>query len=170
MKNILYTSLGILIGLLLILALFFFYHKPEIKKSYDRGYSDCYNSIKDSVEIIIPQPISHSVPAHAISGKASITKKDSIYEIDKLFTTDAKDSILVRGRSKDFNTELSIIDFRKSETLPGHIIQTVIKYLPGMETIDPNNYKVHDFQPFSFLLGSLSILIIETITLLIIFL
>lgn len=69
MKGANYTLIGFGVGILLLLALYFFWHIPEVDKSYKRGLEQCTKEIdtvyipgKDSVEyrdttIYIEKPV-----------------------------------------------------------------------------------------------------------------
>ena len=85
MKEAGYATIGFGIGTLLLLALYFFWHVPEIDKSYKRGLNQC---AKDTDTLYIP-------------GKDSIIYRDKIIIVEKPVEVENNDTSLVLTAKND---------------------------------------------------------------------
>lgn len=90
MKEVNYTFIGFGVGILLLLGLYFFWHIPEVDKSYKRGLEQCTKEIDT---IYIP-------------GKDSIEYRDTTIYIEKPVLVSESDTTLIL-KTKNQSTFIS---------------------------------------------------------------
>lgn len=146
MKEAKYILTGLGVGILLLLALYFFWHIPEVDKSYKRGLEQCTKEIdtvylpgKDSVvyrdtTIYIPRPakiedkdssftITSSDSTMFISGKDTIISKPSVNiavekKGGKLITENLQANWTEKIQHKDFEQQPDTIKIKVPEFIP----------------------------------------------------
>lgn len=153
MKN---GFVGFGIGMILVMGLYFFWHVPEVNKSYKRGLADCKAIpdtviVTDTIEVKSVHVITKPLP------QVIDTPFTDTYRISRTFISKENDTIKVKAVSKDIGTELSLDDFVKNVTQKVKEI-VVTKTLP-CDSVDVSPYEL---QPFSLVVGAgaLSILLL----------
>ena len=132
------AAIGFGIGILLILALYFFWHKPELKKEYERGLAACLSGIDT---VLVP-------------GKDSIIYRDTsfhstqpvtVYPSDSLITLKSKfDSTFVSGKDTiDIKSSVGIELKRDSTLWKETLAEWVTRIIHKDFTEAPDTIKIY---------------------------
>lgn len=141
MNNIGKYAVGIVVGVILIICYIFFYHKPELKKEYDKGYKQGIMSVGITPPDTIKWIEYREVPAKPVKPKP---KLDSLAQTVKLVidTTIWYDEGNVRVYSDDIAEGLNIkpVFYEFYSIIRDTIIKMDTVYVPEKPTIDFANF------------------------------